>query len=1447
SISDESIQPGREVTVRWTAQNLGDAATGGNWTDVVYLSPDGTVANGIPVTSEFQDMALEIDQSRTVTSTVTIPDVADGDYRLVFTLDRNDDLFERDGESNNVFVLPQVITVGHPDVTGVFISPPTEVVAGNSLTLDWSESQIGTAATLTGFTTRIYLSQNDQVDAGDLLLSERLETEVWQPGRTQDFQADVTIPIELSGSYFLLLSVDDGDEMYELGGEGNNVIASPITLTVPPHADLVASNMAAPTLVIGDPAAMTVSWTVANTGEAATNADSWVDWIVLSSDEIFGNGDDRVVGQLGRNTSLPVGDSYNASADLTLPAGLAGRFNVFVVADAQGDVFENSKTANNVALAADKVEITPTPYADLVVSSVEVPPTASSGGLLEITWQVTNQGIGPTDIPVWSDVVRLARNPDGTDLLRAFGLNRNDPTIAAGSSHFGVLGVNQSYRRTTQISLPNGLEGTFYVVVDTGTSSGVFEHRFRGNNRRVSSATDITVAPSPDLIVEAITAPPEAKSGTKIDVEWTVRNTGDAAADGLWSDRVSLKPVGDPNANLIHLGIFETSLTLDAGLSYTRAEQISLAPELEGAFQVVVHSNFTGSLYEHAAAADNNVSEDDEIIVVSHPPRPDLQVTDIIAPTSVPAGGTISATYILTNRGTETTKGRWRDRVYLSLDNRVTSDDIVLGTFENAAALTPDESYQVSVDPYVVPKRFRGDVFVLVQTDFEDSIEEYPDEDNNLGTKSFFAEALPPADLVTSGVIAPDEVFEGTTIDVTYTVTNLGLGETDVDSWNDTIWLTVDRNRPDVRTDDILLGTFSHSGSLAIGEDYTATRRVTLPRIDGKNFQAGQWHVTVWSDAYNVVVEDTRDINTNPDDPNELDSNNYKARPITVLPLATTPSDLVVDSVVAPAAVDAGTSLTVQWTVRNQGENATGGDAWTDWIYVSTHADRNHPDAQRWSLGYINHRGRLEAGQSYTAEATFELTPEIFGSHVIVETDALIPRIYEGSFEDNNDRSTPITISRSAADLQITDIHLPATSESGEYVDLSWTVTNVGAPVWSGTTYWTEYVYLSRFPEFQLSESTLVRKQIHRSDTPLGTGESYTESTRIRMPRGADGEFYVYVWTDALPIPDPRRFEPTVPPMDNREGHAFYAGTNRWGRGAVYEGGRMESGGFAPAEFNNRDSRPIQISYSEPDLKVTSLTVPSGVVQSGQTVTVNWTVQNIGDAATYPRPDTDQAEQAWPDRVFLSRDESLDPSDWLLGAAGGSGANGSVLGIDESYSRSLDVRLPQGIDGDFYLIVDVDSKFTRARFPEIDGSGIEFRGGGSSAVDCLAIFRNDIVGCGATGMAVVQEFDGEADNTAKTLLPIELTDPPDLQVTSVVVPPRLLAGKTFDVEYTVSNLGPGDTPPGQSGWTDLIYLSRDPFLDRDADRYLGSSSYFGGLAKDQSYTATQSVRAPRNL
>src|SRR3712207_7923900 len=44
-------------------------------------------------------------------------------------------------------------------------------------------------------------------------------------------------------------------------------------------------------------------------------------------------------------------------------------------------------------------------------------------------------------------------------------------------------------------------------------------------------------------------------------------------------------------------------------------------------------------------------------------------------------------------------------------------------------------------------------------------------------------------------------------------------------------------------------------------------------------------------------------------------------------------------------------------------------------------------------------------------------------------------------------------------------------------------------------------------------------------------------------------------------------------------------------------------------------------------------------------------------------------------------------------------------------------------------------------------------------------------------------------------------------------PEHVIAGQTFDLTYRVTNAGPGDTPPDQTWWTDLFYLSFDPYLD----------------------------------
>jgi large repetitive protein len=146
-----------------------------------------------------------------------------------------------------------------------------------------------------------------------------------------------------------------------------------------------------------------------------------------------------------------------------------------------------------------------------------------------------------------------------------------------------------------------------------------------------------------------------------------------------------LRQAGNPDAPLISLGSFTFDQPLEPGTSYTRTAQVLLPARLEGLFQVVVRTNATGSLYEHGQTG-NNTTVSDGTVLISLPNRPDLQVQTIIAPDSAPAGGTASIEFIVINQGTVATDGRWVDRVYLSLDDRISGDDVLIGTFDNGAA-----------------------------------------------------------------------------------------------------------------------------------------------------------------------------------------------------------------------------------------------------------------------------------------------------------------------------------------------------------------------------------------------------------------------------------------------------------------------------------------------------------------------------------------------------------------------------------------------------------------------------------------------------------------------------------------------------------------------------------------------------------------------------------------
>ncbi|MFZ9394392.1 MAG: CARDB domain-containing protein, partial [Ilumatobacteraceae bacterium] len=713
-----------------------------------------------------------------------------------------------------------------------------------------------------------------------------------------------------------------------------------------------------------------------------------------------------------------------------------------------------------------------------------------------------------------------------------------------------------------------------------------------------------TRSPSPDLRVTDLTAPAEADEGAVIEVTWTVTNDGEAVAPGTWRDLLVLRNVADLTVPPVTLGSFSYESDLGPGFSYTRTERVRLPAKTEGVWRITVTTDSGNAVYEGTAEA-NNALGDDQPITLSLLPRADLQVQTIEAPDRVQAGATMAVAFEIVNRGSVATPSRWNDKVYLSLDNKPGADDILIGSFDNGAALAPDEAYRTTSSTIIVPERFRGTGYVLVIADANSQVDEYPApyEANNFIAREIYVEPQPLSDLVTGTVVAPAQAVYGSEIEVRFTVTNQGSAATNRTAWTDTVWLTRDRTRPNPGGNGgILLGSIAHDGALAVGEGYDVVLKVRIPA----QIESGIYYITPWSDAYDVVFEDTLASNLNPDDPNEFDNNNYKARQIDIIGTPVPPKpDLQVTAVTtnAPGSVDG--PFTVTWTVANRGEGNAPGN-WTDTVLLHSTPDWRSAGAQVWTLGTFTRPEALDSLAAYTRTESFDLSPAAHGLYVTVLTDTSPPpsSVIE-TREDNNSRTVEAVVTKRGADLVVTAVSAPTQNFSGEKTTITWTVRNDGSAVWAGTRLWTDTVWISPDPVFIPERATRIGAASQPAGSGLGSGQSYTATADVVLPRGIGGDYFIYIIADDS--------WPEENSGENWRSYAYY-GTH------VFEDG---------ATANNLGQGTIPVTYREPDLTIRNLTIPPGELLSGQTITVNFDVVNLGTR--------DTREGRWYDRLYLSK------------------------------------------------------------------------------------------------------------------------------------------------------------------------------------------------------------------
>ncbi|HND54143.1 MAG TPA: CARDB domain-containing protein, partial [Pirellulaceae bacterium] len=702
---------------------------------------------------------------------------------------------------------------------------------------------------------------------------------------------------------------------------------------------------------------------------------------------------------------------------------------------------------------------------------------------------VSNEGIGATNSTEWSDQVWLASDQQGSQ------------RIDLGSfSHGGALAVHEAYVRNAQVTLPSTLAaGRYYLFVTTG---GPFEFLATTNNTNLFGPIDVTYVAPPtfDLELLEVDAPTTGQDAQSIEVTWSVQNNGPDAFSAAWTDIVYVAPGGDMN-RAIEVARFRRDEGLGLGRVYQRTELVTLPSRIQGLYRVFVRTDGFNEVAEPNES--NNLLGAGNFTTVSLHPRADLQVTSVSAPNRIDGGGVIDVDWIVRNFGsaaTPTGGSRWTDSVYLSFNRTLDGGDRLLGSLANGSALEIGEGYS-SHSAFRLPDGVGGDLFLLVVADAGGNVDESPYESNNVLATPITVDVatVPPPDLVVSNVVGPTDAFDGDTISVRYQVTNRGAGVTYPGSWTDSIWLTLGKDRPDGRRGDIQLGSVGHSGALNIGDSYTNEVSLTLPAH--YPFR-GQYYLTVWTDPSDSVYEQAFDINLNPDAPNDFDGNNFKAsEPINVF--YKPPADLEVMSVRGPnpANAEAGTQITVEWQVANNGVSPTNVDRWADAIYVSTDPVLHDGHGQEWRVFGVPHFGKLQSGQRYSQSATFTLPISAEGRYVIVETnvpagnivgdDSMFAeqlgqqiagitsraeeklgksltqagasdisrlsrgdvnyilfgdqtggepqQVWEGPFTTNNFKATALDVTNHSPDLIVTNVQTAVSAFSGEKIDVTFT------------------------------------------------------------------------------------------------------------------------------------------------------------------------------------------------------------------------------------------------------------------------------------------------------------------------------------------------------------------------------------------------------------------------
>jgi hypothetical protein len=487
-----------KITVSWTVTNVGDAPTGRNWSDSLFISKDQKLdldyggPGDLPLlrsSTPASNKPLAPGESYTLTGDFTIDSyfyrsfryggteyTPTGNVYLLVATDREppgslDGRVPESNQDNNVLAVPITINVPEVDLVVSSITAPASFTAETPFTVSWVVTNQGSAAaTADSWTDYVYLESAPGLPEVPFI-QQNVEGEIFDqpplaPGASYTLSATFTPPAGISpGNYSLVVETDGGDPRlfpYEAKdqpetNENNNKLKIPIS-TRAPGVDLVVSSITAPTRVAVN-TSFNLSWSVANYGSVAADS-AWIDDIYLSKDPILDYTDTYLSYHSTVGTPpLAAGVSYSVTQSLTLTSEFqAGSYYLLVATDGDKNYQVETNEENNVtAVAIDIVNKEP-------VKGLNLKGTNGQDTLKGGSDNDTLSGLSGNDSLIGGNNQDSLLGGQGRDVLLG---GRGNDTLVGGSGNDTLTGgVGQDKFVYTQLSDRGDLITDFRVGQD---------------------------------------------------------------------------------------------------------------------------------------------------------------------------------------------------------------------------------------------------------------------------------------------------------------------------------------------------------------------------------------------------------------------------------------------------------------------------------------------------------------------------------------------------------------------------------------------------------------------------------------------------------------------------------------------------------------------------------------------------------------------------------------------------------------------------------------------------------------------------------------------------------------------------------------------------------------------------------------------------------------------